>query len=177
MCRWIRANFPLVWTRPVTKPGLAPSSLNVALSRGSSSPPDQSCHCRLCVRTDRASLIEDGQILRPPRRGSFSQRGDRARVEAAMATAGALPSGNRAAETMPARDIRFRDLSFAYPGGPSTWLGAGAPVLDRFDRTIPAGSSFAMSGRTAPAAEGGPLRHPGRRVSIERTSSQLSAVS
>jgi len=69
------------------------------------------------------------------------------RLEAAMAPAGALPSGNRAAATMPAHEIRFRDLTFAYPGGPSTSLGAGAPVLDRFDLTIPAGSSLAIVGQ------------------------------
>ena len=85
------------------------------------------------------------------------------RLEAAMAPAGALPSGNRAATTMPAGEIRFRDLTFAYPGGPSaplgtgpstslgtgpsTSLGAGAPVLDHFDLTIPAGSSLAIVGQ------------------------------
>ena len=40
---------------------------------------------------------------------------------------------------MPARDIRFRDVSFAYPGG--------APVLEHFDLTIPAGSSIAIVGQ------------------------------
>jgi ABC-type multidrug transport system fused ATPase/permease subunit len=40
---------------------------------------------------------------------------------------------------MPARDIRFRNVSFAYPGG--------ASVLDGFDLTIPAGSSLAIVGQ------------------------------
>ncbi len=40
---------------------------------------------------------------------------------------------------MPAREIRFRDVTFAYPGG--------APVLDGFDLTIPAGSSLAIVGQ------------------------------
>jgi ABC-type multidrug transport system fused ATPase/permease subunit len=40
---------------------------------------------------------------------------------------------------MPAREIRFRDLTFAYPGG--------SPVLDRFDLTIPAGTSLAIVGQ------------------------------
>jgi ATP-binding cassette, subfamily B, bacterial len=40
---------------------------------------------------------------------------------------------------MPAREIRFRDLSFAYPGG--------AAVFDRLDLTIPAGSSLAIVGQ------------------------------
>jgi ABC-type multidrug transport system fused ATPase/permease subunit len=40
---------------------------------------------------------------------------------------------------MPAHDIRFRDVSVAYPGG--------APILDHFDLTIPAGSSLAIVGQ------------------------------
>src|SRR6185295_18031447 len=49
------------------------------------------------------------------------------------------PAGSREATGMPAREIRFRDLSFAYPGG--------APVLEHFDLTIPAGSSMAIVGQ------------------------------
>jgi ATP-binding cassette, subfamily B, bacterial len=63
------------------------------------------------------------------------------RLESAMAAAGALPSGNRAAGGLPAREIRFRDLTFAYPSGGS------APVLQGFDLTIPAGSSLAIVGQ------------------------------
>ena len=61
------------------------------------------------------------------------------RLEAAMTPAGALPSGSRRAPGMPAREIHFRDLTFAYPGG--------SPVLDRFDLSIPAGSSLAIVGQ------------------------------
>jgi ABC-type multidrug transport system fused ATPase/permease subunit len=61
------------------------------------------------------------------------------RLEPAMRPAGALRSGTRPAAGLPARDIRFRDLTFAYPGG--------APVLDRFDLVIPAGSSLAIVGQ------------------------------
>jgi len=61
------------------------------------------------------------------------------RLEPAMGPAGALPSGTRPAAGMPAREIRFRDLTFAYPGG--------APVLEGFDLTIPAGSSLAIVGQ------------------------------
>jgi ATP-binding cassette subfamily B protein len=61
------------------------------------------------------------------------------RLGAAMAPAGALSEGTREAKGLPAREIRFRDVSFAYPGGP--------PVLDRFDLTIPAGSSLAIVGQ------------------------------
>jgi ATP-binding cassette subfamily B protein len=56
-----------------------------------------------------------------------------------MATAGALRSGSRQAPGMPARDVRFRDVTFAYPGG--------SPVLEHFDLTIPAGSSMAIVGQ------------------------------
>ncbi len=65
------------------------------------------------------------------------------RLEPAMAPAGALSvrveSARRAADGLPKREIRFRELSFAYP--------AGAQVLDRFDLTIPAGSSLAIVGQ------------------------------
>ena len=61
------------------------------------------------------------------------------KLEPAMKPAGALPSGTRRAEAMPVREIRFRDVTFAYPGG--------APVLDHFDLTIPAGSSLAIVGQ------------------------------
>ncbi len=87
------------------------------------------------------------------------------RLEPAMATAGALPPGAKAfapgsdrsgerfpsraqrdglpgrrpAAGLPAREVRFRDLTFAYPGG--------RPVLEGFDLTIPAGSSLAIVGQ------------------------------
>jgi ABC-type multidrug transport system fused ATPase/permease subunit len=61
------------------------------------------------------------------------------RLDAAMGPAGALASGNRPATGLPAREIRFRDLTFAYPGG--------SPVLDHFDLTIPSGSSMAIVGQ------------------------------
>ena len=61
------------------------------------------------------------------------------RLGAAMAPAGALSNGAREAARLPAKDIRFRDLTFAYPGG--------SPVLDHFDLTIPAGSSLAIVGQ------------------------------
>jgi ATP-binding cassette, subfamily B, bacterial len=61
------------------------------------------------------------------------------RLEPAMAPAGGLLSGTRAAAGMPAREIRFRDLTFAYPGG--------AAVLEHFDLTVPAGSSLAIVGQ------------------------------
>jgi ATP-binding cassette, subfamily B, bacterial len=68
------------------------------------------------------------------------------RLEPAMASKGALRPGARQAAGMPARDVRFRDVTFAYPC-PSTSLGTGAPVLEHLDLTIPAGSSLAIVGQ------------------------------
>jgi ABC-type multidrug transport system fused ATPase/permease subunit len=62
------------------------------------------------------------------------------RLEGAMAPAGALARGTRPAAAMPAREVRFRDVTFAYPN-------AGGPVLQGFDLTIPAGSSLAIVGQ------------------------------
>jgi ATP-binding cassette subfamily B protein len=61
------------------------------------------------------------------------------RLEPAMAVGGALESGRRPATGLPAREIRLRQVTFGYPGG--------APVLDRLDLTIPAGSSLAIVGQ------------------------------
>ena len=61
------------------------------------------------------------------------------RLEPAMASAGGLPSGRRTAVELPAREIRFRNVTFAYPGG--------ATVLEGFDLAIPAGSSLAIVGQ------------------------------
>jgi ABC-type multidrug transport system fused ATPase/permease subunit len=62
------------------------------------------------------------------------------RLEPAMRPAGALRSGDRNADAKPAREVRLRDVTFAYPG-------TGAPVLQHFDLTIPAGSSLAIVGQ------------------------------
>jgi ABC-type multidrug transport system fused ATPase/permease subunit len=61
------------------------------------------------------------------------------RLEAVMAPAGHLDAGTTRAEGMPAREIRFRDVTFGYPGG--------APVLKGLDLTIPAGTSMAIVGQ------------------------------
>jgi len=64
------------------------------------------------------------------------------RLDSAMAPAGALsePPDPLPADGMPAQQIRFRDVTFAYPS-------SDEPVLERFDLTIPAGSSLAIVGR------------------------------
>ncbi len=61
------------------------------------------------------------------------------RLEPAMASAGQLDSGRRKATGVPSSEVRFRDVTFAYPGG--------LTVLDGFDLSIPAGSSLAIVGQ------------------------------
>src|SRR5439155_9409183 len=63
------------------------------------------------------------------------------RLKPAMAPAGALPAGERSADGFPQREIRFRDVTFAYP------VPGATPVLEGFDLTIPAGSSLAIVGQ------------------------------
>jgi ABC-type multidrug transport system fused ATPase/permease subunit len=61
-----------------------------------------------------------------------------------MAVEGALPSGGGDAGGRPAAGIRFRDVTFAYPGAGRTH---GQPVLTGFDLEVPAGSSLAIVGQ------------------------------
>jgi ABC-type multidrug transport system fused ATPase/permease subunit len=63
------------------------------------------------------------------------------RLEPNLARGGALPLGRQPAEGMPAHEIRFRDVTFAYPADSSR------TVLEHFDITIPAGSSLAIVGQ------------------------------
>jgi ABC-type multidrug transport system fused ATPase/permease subunit len=74
--------------------------------------------------------------------GASAPAGAVLRLEAATAAAGALSgpwSMPRPAASLPAREIRFHDITFAYPGGPS--------ILEHFDLTVPAGSSLAIVGQ------------------------------
>ena len=57
-----------------------------------------------------------------------------------MAREGALRQGDASAKGTPAREIRFRNVTFAYPQSTE-------PVLEGFDLTIPAGSSLAIVGQ------------------------------
>ena len=63
------------------------------------------------------------------------------RLKAAMGRAGTVASGNRPAGGMPAHQIRFREVTFAYPAAPAR------PVLNGLDLEIPAGSSLAIVGQ------------------------------
>ena len=62
------------------------------------------------------------------------------RLQDAMAPEGNLVRGKQAAQNMPAREIRFRNVTFAYPAG-------GDAVLAGFDLTIPARTSLAIVGQ------------------------------
>jgi ABC-type multidrug transport system fused ATPase/permease subunit len=62
------------------------------------------------------------------------------RLQGSMEPVGALSPGTRPAAGMPAREVRFRQLKFAYPN--TTGL-----VLDGFDITIPAGTALAIVGQ------------------------------
>jgi ABC-type multidrug transport system fused ATPase/permease subunit len=73
------------------------------------------------------------------------------RLEAPMAAAGALPSGTRPAHP-PAREIRFRDVTFAYPITDAERTDdadglSSKTVLEHFDLVIPAGTSLAIVGQ------------------------------
>src|SRR5205814_2528278 len=72
--------------------------------------------------------------------GAAAPAGAVLRLRESMDRVGALALGTRPAAGMPEREIRFRNVSFAYPN-------AGAPVLDGLDLTIPAGSSLAIVGQ------------------------------
>jgi len=61
------------------------------------------------------------------------------RLEPAMTPAGALPIGHRPAAAAPSRQIRFKNVTFAYPGG--------SPILEGFDLIVPVGSSLAIVGQ------------------------------
>jgi ABC-type multidrug transport system fused ATPase/permease subunit len=65
------------------------------------------------------------------------------RLAPAMAREGALPAPPqpRGVQGLPEHQVRFRDVTFAYPGTGT------APVLNGFDVTIPAGSSLAIVGQ------------------------------
>jgi len=67
------------------------------------------------------------------------------RLQQAMRAAGTLISGAGTAQDMPAREIRFRNVTFAYPATPDS--AEGPPVLKDFDLIIPAGSSLAIVGQ------------------------------
>ena len=71
--------------------------------------------------------------------GAAAPAGAVLRLESAMAPAGALVRGDRPTAGMPAREIRFRGVTFAYPS-------SSEPVLAGFDLVIPAGSSLAIVG-------------------------------
>jgi ABC-type multidrug transport system fused ATPase/permease subunit len=62
------------------------------------------------------------------------------RLQQTMGPAGALTEGTRTLNGAPARELRFREVSFSYPGSEQ-------PVLTGLNLTIPAGSSLAIVGQ------------------------------
>lgn len=62
------------------------------------------------------------------------------RLRAAMRPRGALPVGTRSAAGLPITEIRFRDVTFRYPG-------TDRLIFDRLDLTIRAGRSLAIVGQ------------------------------
>ena len=66
-------------------------------------------------------------------------------LEGNMRKEGVLPEGRNPAKGMPAREIRFRNVTFAYPHSGAEVLSK--EVLRNFDLTIPAGSSLAIVGQ------------------------------
>ena len=63
------------------------------------------------------------------------------RLAGAMGRAGTVASGRRPALSMPARQVSFKDVTFAYPASPEH------PVLRGLTLEIPAGSSLAIVGQ------------------------------
>jgi len=63
------------------------------------------------------------------------------RLRAAMGQASPIESGQARADGMPARQITFRDVTFAYPASPDR------PVLRGLSLEIPAGTSLAIVGQ------------------------------
>jgi ATP-binding cassette, subfamily B, bacterial len=72
--------------------------------------------------------------------GAAAPAGAVLRLRETMGRAGAIASGTRSARNLPAREIRFRDVRFGYPG-------AARPVLDHLELTIPVGTSLAIVGQ------------------------------
>jgi ABC-type transport system involved in cytochrome bd biosynthesis fused ATPase/permease subunit len=63
------------------------------------------------------------------------------RLKAAMGRASTVEPGSRPADAMPAQQIEFKDVTFAYPAAPSR------AVLRGLNLQIPAGSSLAIVGQ------------------------------
>ncbi|MBV9759404.1 MAG: ABC transporter ATP-binding protein [Acidobacteriaceae bacterium] len=61
------------------------------------------------------------------------------RLREATQRAGDLRAGKDPAAGAPSREVRLRNVTFGYPGG--------APVLENFDLSIPAGTSLAIVGQ------------------------------
>jgi ABC-type multidrug transport system fused ATPase/permease subunit len=94
------------------------------------------------------------------------------RLRGAMAPIGALtPIGHASASSMPAREIRFRDVRFSYPGAPL--------VLEGLDLVVPAGSSLAKLLCRLYDPQGGAIEVDGvdlRALDVESWRGRVTAV-
>jgi ATP-binding cassette, subfamily B, bacterial len=72
--------------------------------------------------------------------GTTGRAGTKGRA-GTMEQSGTIASGRAPANGRPARQVTFRDVTFAYPASPDR------PVLDRLSLEIPAGSSLAIVGQ------------------------------
>jgi ABC-type multidrug transport system fused ATPase/permease subunit len=77
-------------------------------------------------------VMAEAGALQPSRSAGFSP-------SSPSSDHGLKPALRTDCAAMPTREIRFRNLTFAYPGG--------MPVLEGLDLTIPAGSSLAIVGQ------------------------------
>ncbi|MGH3208651.1 MAG: ABC transporter ATP-binding protein, partial [Trebonia sp.] len=93
---------------------------------------------RLAGTTRRAGTA--GSAGTDGRAGTTARAGTHGRA-GAMERSGTIASGHAPADGLPARQVTFRDVTFAYPASP------GRPVLDRLSLEIPAGSSLAIVGQ------------------------------
>jgi ATP-binding cassette, subfamily B, bacterial len=81
------------------------------------------------------------RLAGPTGRAGTTERSGTTKRSGTMERSGTIASGHRPADGLPARQITFRDVTFAYPASP------GRPVLDRLSLEIPAGSSLAIVGQ------------------------------
>ena len=132
------------------------------------------------VRAERRRHVDDR--VRRPQLGARRRGGAGRRGAAARAGDGARPARCRPAaapaDGMPAREIRFRDVTFAYPG-------RRRPVLDALrSRRFPPARRSPSSARTAPARRRSPsccagstTRSPARSRSTASTCASSTSTS
>jgi ATP-binding cassette subfamily B protein len=108
------------------------------------------------------------------------------RLEKVTAARGALSRGEFPVDGKPLRELRFRDVTFSYPGGD------GRLILEGFNLTVPVGSSLAIVGRNGAGKttlaklicrlydpQGGAIEADGvdiREIDVQQWRSRVTAV-